>query len=113
MENTGGTFACITEMLLQSNGDAIRLFPCWPKDQNARFGTLRANGAFLVSAELNDGEVSGVAIVSEKGGDCAVVNPWPGKKIKVVHGDRTMETGEGERLLIKTKVGETVALHPL
>jgi len=62
----------VTEMLLQSHEGVIRFFPCWPKDQDARFGTLRARGAFLVSAELKNGIVSGVNVTSEKGGDCAI-----------------------------------------
>jgi alpha-L-fucosidase 2 len=66
-------------MLMQSHEGVIRLFPCWPKDQDARFGTLRAVGSFLVSAELKGGVISGVKITSEKGGDCVIVNPWPGR----------------------------------
>ena len=72
----------IQEMLMQSHEGVIRFFPCWPMDQDARFGTLRARGAFLVSAELKDGVVRGVKIVSEKGRDCTVLNPWPGKQSK-------------------------------
>ena len=32
----------------------IRLFPCWNKKSNASFTNLRADGAFLVSAELKN-----------------------------------------------------------
>ena len=74
IENVAG-FHGITEMLLQSHEGVLRLFPCWPKDQDARLGGLRTVGAFLVSAELKNGVVSGVKIVSEKGKDCTVVNP--------------------------------------
>lgn len=46
----------VTEMLLQSHEGVIRFFPCWSRNcGNARFGTLRANGAFIVSAELKGG----------------------------------------------------------
>jgi hypothetical protein len=41
----------ITEMLMQSQGGTIRLFPYWPEDKEAAFRDLRARGAFLVSAE--------------------------------------------------------------
>jgi hypothetical protein len=57
----------LNEMLLESHEGVLRLFPCWPKDQDARFGTLRACGAFLVSAELKGGSIGGVKIASEKG----------------------------------------------
>jgi hypothetical protein len=84
----------IQEMLMQSHEGVIRFFPCWPKDQDARFGTLRARGAFLVSAELKDGVVTGVKILSEKGRDCTVLNPWTGK-----------------RVTFKTKLGEVIELR--
>ena len=32
----------IQEMLLQSHEGVLRLFPCWPHEMDARFGTLRA-----------------------------------------------------------------------
>ena len=66
IENCGG-FLAVNEMLLQSHEGVLRFFPCWPKDQDARFGSLRGVGAFLVSAELKNGTVAGVKIVSEKG----------------------------------------------
>lgn len=80
IENCSG-FLAINEMLLQSHEGVLRFFPCWPKDQDARFGNLRAVGAFLVSAELKDGVVDGVKIVSEKGRDCTVQSPWPSQAL--------------------------------
>jgi arylsulfatase A-like enzyme len=41
----------ISEMLLQSQGHIIRLFPFWPKNQYASFKNLRARGGFEVSAQ--------------------------------------------------------------
>jgi hypothetical protein len=109
-------FHGITEMLLQSHEDVLRLFPCWPKDQDARFGGLRTVGAFLVSAELKNGVVPGVKIVSEKGKDCTVVNPWPGSKVQLVRNGKSPVsfTGamEGDRFTFKTAVNETIVLKP-
>jgi hypothetical protein len=93
IESCGG-FLAINEMLLQSHEGVLRFFPVWPKDQDARFGTLRAVGAFLVSAELKNGVVTGVKIVSEKGRDCTVQNPWTGKR-------QTFKTKPGEILELK------------
>ena len=107
IENCAG-FNAINEMLLQSHEGVLRFFPCWPKDQDARFGTLRAVGAFLVSAEMKNGVVSGVKIISEKGKDCTVVNPWPGRTVKVAG----RETLSGDRFTFKTGIGETVTLEP-
>ena len=47
----------INAMLLQSHEGFLRLFPCWHHPA-AKFGTLRAAGAFLVSAEKKDGVCS-------------------------------------------------------
>jgi hypothetical protein len=107
IENCGG-FLAINEMLMQSHEGVIRFFPCWPKNLDARFGTLRAVGAFLVSAELKSGEVSGVKILSEKGRDCTVQNPWPGRRVSIAG----RETVDGERFTFRTKPGEVVVLQP-
>jgi hypothetical protein len=110
MEQLSVVPCTLQEMLFQSHEGVLRFFPCWPKDQDARFGTLRADGAFLVSAQLKAGEVSGVSIVSEKGRDCAVANPWPGKKAQVVRDGKVAESVEGERFVLKTRAGEKIEL---
>ena len=113
IENCGG-FLAINEMLLQSHEGVIRFFPDWPQDENARFGNLRAVGAFLVSAELKDGVVSGVKIVSEKGRDCVVQNPWPGRAVQLVRNRNIeeLETRIGKRFTFKTTPGERIELKP-
>ena len=83
IETCGGMTAGINEMLLQSYEGVIRLFPDWPKDKPARFASLRAVGAFLVSSEYRDGSVQYVDILSEKGRECVVENPWPGRSVSV------------------------------
>ncbi|MCL2664234.1 MAG: hypothetical protein FWE82_01340 [Defluviitaleaceae bacterium] len=40
----------VTEMLLQSQGGVIRLFPFWLSDKDASFNNFRAAGGFAVSA---------------------------------------------------------------
>lgn len=69
----------VAELLMQSAGDIIRVFPAWPKDQDAAFSTLRAQGGFLVSAEQKDGKVLRLVIDSTVGGKLRVLNPWTGK----------------------------------
>lgn len=61
--------ATVNEMLMQSCGGVIRLFPCWNKS-DAAFRNLRAQGAFLVSAGMLDGTVKNVSVTSEKGRNC-------------------------------------------
>lgn len=64
--------ATINEMLMQSYGGVIRIFPCWNKKSNAKFRNLRADGAFLVSAELSDEKVCALTIKSLQGRKCTV-----------------------------------------
>jgi len=112
IECCSGVPSCINEMLLQSHEGVLRLFPCWPRDRDARFGNLRAYGAFLVSAELKGGRVSGVRITSEKGRPCTVLNPWPGRGVRLSRDGKAAETVRGERVTFKTRPGKTVALAP-
>ena len=111
IENCSG-FLAINEMLLQSHEGIIRLFPCWPRDLNARFGTLRTVGAFLVSARLDAGIIGGVTITSEKGGPCRILNPWPQSKVQVTRNHQRAEIVSGERFSLKTSNHETLELEP-
>ena len=111
IENASPSLA-VNEMLLQSYEGVIRLFPCWPADLDARFGSLRAVGAFLVSAEIKGGVVGGVRILSEKGRRLTVQNPWAGKAVQVVRNGRMDRTMTGARLVLATKPGEVIELSP-
>jgi alpha-L-fucosidase 2 len=75
IETCGATLA-VNEMLLQSEGGALRLFPVWPADRNASFQRLRARGGLLISASWKHGTVTHVQIESELGQPVALVNPW-------------------------------------
>ena len=110
IENVSG-FLAINEMLMQSHEGVIRFFPVWPKEQDARFGSLRAVGAFLVSAELTNGVVRAVKIRSEKGRACTVQNPWPGKNVQLVRNGKAAETATGARFTWGTAPGEILELQ--
>ena len=82
------------EMLLQSHRGRIEIFPAIPATwRDVAFTGLRAEGAFLVSAERRDGEVERVEIVSEKGGPCRVLSPFTGS-------EQTIPTRRGQRLVL-------------
>jgi hypothetical protein len=74
-----GIAAAISEFLLQSVDDTIRVFPCWPKDKDARFRNLRAQGGFLVSAEQTGGTVTMLEITPTVDGRLRMVDPWTGR----------------------------------
>jgi hypothetical protein len=80
LENIGATVA-INDLLLQSHGGVMRFFPVWNASAlgAASFTTLRAYGAFLVSAAVDAaGTVSQIALASEVGGDVVFESPWGG-----------------------------------
>lgn len=63
----------LQDMLLQSWGDRIRIFPAMPAEwKEAAFHDLRAEGAFLVSAARRDGKTRWVRIKSLAGEPCRV-----------------------------------------
>ncbi|MEZ4861748.1 MAG: glycoside hydrolase N-terminal domain-containing protein [Caldilineaceae bacterium] len=100
----------INECLLQSYNGELRLFPNWPLTQAAEFHTLRAVGAFLVSAACAAGQVQWVEIVSEAGAELTLLTPWP-------EGTRVTRAGmvsvlQGERLTLTTAPGEVIRLAP-
>lgn len=112
IECCSGITAGINEMLLQSHEGILRFFPVWPKDRDARFGRLRAVGAFLVSSEYKDGQVQYAIVESEKGRDCTVLNPWPEKAVTLCRNGKEVETFRGDKLTFKTTRGEITTLKP-
>ena len=121
IENFSTTPNTLQEMLCMSHvpvgtGDKrvtslIRVFPVWPRNQGAIFSDLRAWGAFLVSSKLENGTVTFVKILSERGRNCSVLNPWPGQEVEVVGRDKT-QVLTGQILNFPTLVDETIWLRP-
>lgn len=89
-----GLPAVINECLMQSYTGTIELFPNWPLDTDARFSTLRAVGAFLVSASLQEGKVQWVGIKSERGAQLKIKSPWGKKGFVEVNGIKQPITTE-------------------
>lgn len=71
--------AVLNECMMQSYTGVIRVFPNTDKLGPARFESLRAVGAFLVSAAYDGKNVSPVNLSSEKGAPVRLANPWPGR----------------------------------
>jgi hypothetical protein len=100
----------ICELLMQSVGDIIRVFPAWPTNKDAQFSGLRAQGGFLVSARMTTGIVNNVQITSTVGGNLSLVNPWPGLTITVTDqgtGGNVSYTSAGETITFATQAGKT------
>jgi glycosyl hydrolase family 95/glycosyl hydrolase family 65 len=108
-----GNFAfasAIQEMLIQSHTDVIKLFPAIPsKWKDVKFDKLRAQGAFLISAQMEDGIVTFVTIQSEKGGALVLSDPFKGENFKA---DREYIVEDG-KIMINMQAGERLILQTL
>jgi len=110
-----GMLMPLVEMMLQSWDGCIRVFPAWPKGVDAAFRTLRAEGAFLVSAAQKNGRLPSVTIESEAGGRCRVARPWPGSVEVVDQDGRSVDaTAEPDGVLsFETDPGRRYHVRPV
>jgi alpha-L-fucosidase 2 len=111
LEGNFAAAAGLQEMLLQSYSGTIRVFPAVPaswKDVSCK--TLRAEGAFLVSAVRRDGSTCRIEITSEKGGLCRLENPFGENGFDLEGVPRDTIGREGNDLMIKTTAGQTIVL---
>jgi alpha-L-fucosidase 2 len=111
LEGNFAAAAGLQEMLLQSYSGTIRIFPAVPADwKDISFKTLRAEGAFLVSAERKDGITRSVTIISEKGGYCRLENPFGQNEFGLEGTAKDAVAKEGDDLVIKTSAGQKITL---
>lgn len=114
IENISIAAAMINEMLVKSFDGVIKVFPNWDKNIDCKFKDLRADGAFLVSAEIKNGYPVYVRIVSEKGAPLTVANPFAAKIFKGCNGTVNGETVacSGDYLEIDLPAGGCVEFTP-
>jgi alpha-L-fucosidase 2 len=100
--------AGVQEMLLQSHTGTIHIFPAVPAAwKNASFDSLRAEGAFLVSAQRTNCQVMEVRIVSEKGGRLRMANPFE----MVFTIDGKWDKASREVIEIETTPGQVIVME--
>jgi len=104
--------ASIMELLIQSWGGKIRVFPAVPDQwKEAAFHHLMAQGGFLVSASRSCGKTDWVTIKSLSGEPCVVKVPGWANAVQSGKGKKILVTriAEGEFLLdLKTGVEMTI-----
>jgi hypothetical protein len=101
----------VMELLLQSVGDVVRLFPAWPSHLPASFSSLRAQGGFLVSADFADGAVGNLRIECTAEGESTlrIVMPWEHSEVwRSTDGEWTPVTVENGIAEIATRLGESL-----
>ena len=101
----------MTELLVQSVGGVIRVFPAWPLEIPASFASLRAQGGFLVTATVSDGKVGEVRIESTAGGRLRVLAPWAKTAVARDGTETAVDAGANKILEMDTEAGEVVVLR--
>jgi len=107
--------AVINECMLQSYTGVIRLFPNRHGLGRARFESLRAVGAFLVSASCDGSTVGPVTLLSEKGTEAKIANPWGRGKARIIElgtGRAVAGALEGDVLRFQTESGKSYRVEP-
>jgi alpha-L-fucosidase 2 len=90
-EFTGLHLSAMSEQLLQSYNDVIRVFPAQPSDSSfVSSFTLAAKNGFLVSSERDISGIKYVGIKSLLGNTASVYNPWGTEQVDV----RNMANGQ-------------------
>jgi len=98
----------VHELLLQSRNGYIQLFPAVPLSwQDVSFKNLRAEGAFLISAEKKSKHIK-VVITSEAGGICKIKLPFNNITISNTQKKFNITGGILQISLLK---GETVSIE--
>lgn len=138
MEYTGQMPAAVNEMLLQSHGGVIRIFPAlpdgdpgyfrdlrhsctefydryayYPAWKDVRFTNLLARGAFEVDAELSGGKLRYVRIRSKAGSSVRVTSPVGLSDCRVTRDEQEVPfRWENNILSFETQAGGTYEILP-
>ena len=96
----------VHEMLLQSWGGVVRVFPAtsaaW---RDASFDRLRAEGGWIVSAERHNGTTARVEVRATIGGELRLRNPFGNSR---VDWNRRDVTREGTDFVVKLRPGDVL-----
>ena len=102
------------ERFLNSRSGRIHLFPVVPKDSVIAFRNCLARGGFEVSAAKDAGGVICAVIKARRGGECRLMNPWPGQLFALTDGGRdikhALDTANGECIVFTTEAGHEYEL---
>ncbi len=103
--------SALQDLLIQSWGDRIRVFPALPSGwSDVSFHDLRAEGAFLVSAVRTGGRTQFIRIESQAGAPCRVQSDLPTPWQALGAPDITVKMEGEQRATIDLRKGESVIL---
>ena len=99
------------DMLIQSWGNVIRVFPAMPAAwEDASFYQLRAEGAFLLSAKRENGKTRFIHIKSLAGEPCTIQSDLPAD-VKVIGMASNRLQQKNGKIFLNLKKGEEVILY--
>lgn len=102
---------CIHDMLLQSWGGKLRVFPAVPSSwKEISFKDLRTEGAFLVSATRQGGKTTSIRIESLADEPCLLRTDMENPVVKL--GNATLTTVSPCEYRLNLRKGESVVLTP-
>jgi len=102
---------CVQDMLLQSWGNKIRVFPALPESwKDLAFHNFRAEGAFLISAKRQGGKTLFVRIKSLAGEPC-IIKPSIEGIPRITGSCKSIDHIEGDWYRIGIKKGEEAILY--
>ena len=113
-EAISGQTSGISEVLVQSYSDHLRLFGGADAQGVFRFAGLRGFGGFVLAGECVDGRVRQVTVHSLKGELLRLLDPWPGREVAVspeTHVDRTKLADGSAAIEMQTAAGMTYRLR--
>ncbi|UQZ83779.1 hypothetical protein SK3146_02986 [Paenibacillus konkukensis] len=109
MESPLACAESIHDLLLQSWGDTIRVFPAVPDEwQDVSFHNLRAEGAFLLSAKREGGRTAFIRVKSLAGEPCRLKTGWSEAEERTI---RAISAGEGKDIPLRAAGGGIVELQ--
>ncbi|WP_179136220.1 glycoside hydrolase family 95-like protein [Paenibacillus sp. 32352] len=114
MESPLACAESIHDLLLQSWGDKIRVFPALPSAwKDVSFHDLRAEGAFLLSAQRKEGRTAFIRVKSLAGEPCRLQTDWLDTSAIRVMGDREVPVRlpGGGLIELDLNQGEEVVLY--
>jgi len=99
------------DMLIQSWGGTIRVFPACPGEwTDVAFHDLRAEGGFLVSAVRKGGKISFVHVQSLAGEPCRIRVPWEDGPVCMAGPETANMRQSGTDIELDLRKGEEVIL---
>jgi hypothetical protein len=81
----------------------------WPRKWDVSF-KLQAEGGFLISSAMKGGTIRFVEILSQRGGECRIRNPWPTDDATLFCMGRKTNVLKGGLLTFPTEAGQTYLL---